>query len=267
MKQSVVILGARGSVPRNEAEFLRYGGATTCVVLRLAGQVVVLDAGTGMLNLANCLQEHETEIPVLLSHSHVDHILGLLMCPAVFDKKRTFDIYAAVRNGMKAEEQIRTLMSPPLWPIGPEVLPACLEFHDLPAGLMLGPIQVETMEGAHPGGVTLMRLNGGGKSVGFMTDCTLTNALFPKLTDFFRNCDLLLCDGQYSEQEWKHRANFGHSTWTEAARLGVESGAKQVRIIHHDPDHTDAELDAAEQELLKIHPQCAFACEGEEIVL
>lgn len=267
MKQSVVILGARGSVPRNEAEFLRYGGATTCIVLRLLGQLLVLDAGTGLLNLVDYLQDQETEIPVLLSHSHVDHMMGLLMCPVVFDERRKIDVYAATRNGMTAEEQVRALMSPPLWPIGPEVLPVYMTFHELPAVLTLGPIEVETMDGIHPGGVTLMRLSGEGKRIGFMTDCTLTKELFPKLTDFFRDCDLLLCDGQYSEEEWKYKSGFGHSTWTEAARLGAECGAKQVRIIHHDPERTDIELNAAAQELLSIHPQCAFARAGEEIVL
>lgn len=267
MKQSVIILGARGSVPRNEAEFLYYGGATTCIMLRISGQIVVVDAGTGLLKLVDYLQEQETEIPVLISHPHVDHMMGLLMCPVVFDKRRKLDIYAATRNGMNTEDQVRVLMSPPLWPIGPEALPAHMTFQELSADLTLGPIRVETMDGIHPGGITLMRLSGGGKRIGFVTDCTLTKELFSKLTDFFRDCDLLLCDGQYSEAEWNHRGGFGHSTWIEAARLGAECGAKQVRIIHHDPERTDIELNAAAQELLNIHPQCAFARAGEEIML
>lgn len=267
MRESVVILGVRGSVSRNEERFLRYGGATTCIFLRLSDQIAVLDAGTGILNLPDVLKDHELEIPLLLSHPHVDHLLGLPMCPAVFDTKRCFHIYAASRNGMGAREQVQCLMSPPLWPITSEQLPAQMEFHELPTSMSFGSIQVETMEGIHPGGVTLMRLTGGGKSVGFITDCTLTGEIFPKVAEFVRDCDLLLCDGQYNEQEWPHRATYGHSTWIAAARLGAESGAKQMRIIHHDPARTDAELDAAAGELLKIHPKCAFARAGEEIEL
>lgn len=267
MRDSVVILGARGSVPTNKEEFHRYGGATTCIFLRLAGQIVVLDAGTGILNLPDVLREDELEIPLLLSHPHVDHILGFLLCPTVFDRRRRFDVYAATRNGVDTEGQIRRLMSPPLWPVGPEVFPARVDFHPLPDRLTIGPVQVETMEGVHPGGVALMRLSGAGKRVGFVTDCTLTKELFPKVTDFFRDCDLLLCDGQYREDEWAHRADFGHSTWTDAARLGAQSGAKLTRIIHHDPTRTDEELDAAQQELQKIYPQCGFARAGEEIVV
>ena len=46
-----IILGARGSVPVSAPEFSAYGGATTCVYLRLAEQSVILDAGTGILRL------------------------------------------------------------------------------------------------------------------------------------------------------------------------------------------------------------------------
>ena len=101
----------------------------------------------------------------------------------------------------------------------------------------------------------------------FATDCTLTDSLLPALTDFARDCDLLLCDGQYSDAEWPARAGFGHSTWTSVARLGRDCGAKQVRVIHHDPAHTDALLDGAAEELRRIHPNCAFARAGEEVLL
>lgn len=267
MKQTVVILGARGSVPVSGERFVRYGCATTCVFLRLAGQPVVLDAGTGILNLPGVLRENEREIPLLLSHPHTDHLLGLPMCPLAFDPSRRFVLYARTRKGMDTAAQTARLISPPLWPVGLDTLPAEFQFRELPTAFSLGAVTVETMEGVHPGGVSLLRLTGGGKRVVFATDCTLTDALLPRLTDLARDCDLLLIDGQYSEVEWPARKTFGHSTWTAAAHLGAVCGAKRVRIIHHDPDRTDRELDGAAAELTEIHPDCAFAREGEEIAL
>ena len=264
---SVAILGARGSVSVSGGDFQRCGGATTCVLVRLAGQAVILDAGTGLMNISPLLEEEERHIPLLLSHPHADHLLGLPMCPLLFRTDFQLDVYAACRNGLDAEAQVRALMSPPLWPVGPERLAASLTFHDLPSRLELGAVTVDTMEGVHPGGVSLMRLTGGGRRVVFATDCTLTDSLLPKLTDFARDCDLLLCDGQYSDAEWSARASFGHSTWTAVARLGRDCGAKQVRVIHHDPTHTDALLDGAAEELHRIHPHCGFARAGEEVLL
>lgn len=264
---SVTILGARGSVPVSGGEFVGYGGATTCVLVRLAGQCVVLDAGTGLLSLPPLLGSEERRVPLLLSHPHADHLLGLPLCPLLFRPDFRLEVYAARRQGMGAEEQVRALMSPPLWPVGPESLPSPPVFYQLPAQLELGGITVESMEGVHPGGVSLLRLTGGGRRVIFVTDCTLTDGLLPRLTDFARDCDLLLCDGQYSDAEWPDRAEFGHSTWTAAARLGRACGAKQVRVIHHDPARTDRELDAAAAQLRCIHPDCVFARAGEEVLL
>lgn len=267
MKASVVILGTRGSMPVSGEPFLRYGGATTCIFIRLGDQAIVLDCGTGMMDLPKALQKDEKQLTVLLSHSHADHLLGLPMCPAVFDPAKKIDIYGAVRNGRDVRQQVCALLAPPLWPVGPEQLPASISFHDLPASFCLGDVTVDSMDGDHPGGVSLFRLTGGGKRIVCMTDCTLSEEMLPKLTEFARDCDLLLCDGQYSQQEWKGRERFGHSTWTLAAQLGAECGAKTVRIIHHDPFRTDAQLDGAAEELTAIHKNCAFARAGEELLL
>ena len=267
METSVVILGARGSVPVSGEPFLRYGGATTCVFLRFGDQVIILDCGTGMMELPKVLQKEDRKLTVLLSHPHVDHLLGLPLCPVVFDPTKIIDIYGADRNGKDIRQQICAFLTPPLWPVGPEQFPANITFQNLPDTLYLGNVEVETVEGIHPGGVSLIRLTGGGKHIVYMTDCTLTEGILPKLTEFARNCDLLLCDGQYSLQEWKGREHFGHSTWVAAAQLGAACGAKTVRIIHHDPSRTDVQLDSAMQELIAIHRNCAFAQAGEQLQL
>ena len=267
MKDTVSILGTRGSVPVHLPVFLQHGGATTSVFVRLAGQPIVLDAGTGLLDLDKVLLPGETDLPLLISHFHVDHILGLPLCPLVFDPQRRFRIYAATHGSVTAQEKLRSLMSPPLWPVRPEELPAQIDFHDIASGFSLGEVRVDTMEGIHPGGVTLFRLRAGGKCIVFITDCTLTEQFFPKAVDFARDCDLLLCDGQYSEEEWPSRRTFGHSTWTAAAQLGAACGAKTVRIMHHDPTRTDDALNSAVPGLQRIHQNCGFARAGEEIPL
>lgn len=267
MKPSVCILGTRGSVPVDRKDCLRYGGGTICVFLRLADQPVILDAGTGILELPYVLNAHENVIPVLLSHSHMDHLMGLPMCPVLFDRQKSLQIYGSSRNGLAVRDQVLQLMSPPLWPVPLEDVGASVTFHDVKASFDLGPIRVDTMEGNHPGGVTLFRLSAEEKSVVYITDCTLSDDLFGEVARFAADCDLLLCDGQYREDEWPDRKAFGHSTWTTAARLAVAANAKQVRIIHHDPFRTDAELDAATKELTDLHPECRFACAGERIQL
>ena len=263
----VKLLGTRGSMACAGADYVRYGGRTTCVLVRLGGQTIVLDAGTGLMALPSELLPEEKHLTMLLTHPHADHLLGFPVCCTLFDSGVSAEIYAAERNGLDAKTQVERFMSPPLWPIMPDAMGAALTFRPLGETLQLGDVTVDTMEGIHPGGVTLLRIRSGGKNIVFASDCTLTDELFSALTEFARGCDLLLCDGQYSDAEWAQRADFGHSRWTDAARLGTACGAKNVRIIHHDPDHTDESLDRALDEIRAICPAGALAYDGEEINL
>ncbi len=265
-KSSAMILGARGSVPISSSDFASYGGATTCILVRLGGQYIVLDAGTGILQLPPQVLA-QPQLTLLLTHAHLDHLNGLSMCPYVMKRGNVLDIYANLSDGSDIGAVLRKLYSPPVWPVLPEQLPAELRYHILPDQMELGDITVTTIDGIHPGGVKLIRLQCGGKAVVFATDCTLSDELYTQVVDFAKDCDLLLCDGQYSAAEWTARSGYGHNTWHRAAQLGRDCGAGQICIIHHDPTHTDDILDAASKEVRTIHPACRFAHEGEVIAL
>jgi phosphoribosyl 1,2-cyclic phosphodiesterase len=235
--------------------------------LRADEQYVVLDAGTGLMSLPEEAMRSPS-LPLLLTHPHVDHLLGFPLSPCVMRKGFQLDVYAAEREGLDAEAQVRRLLSPPLWPVGPEVLPADIRFHDLPQLLHLGAFTVENMEGWHPGGVSLLRLDAFGKRIVFATDCTLDEYLMPKLAEFGRGCDLLLIDGQYMSDEWLTRSGFGHNTWEFVTRFAHEEGVPKLRIIHHDPQRTDDMLDCEAEKLHEIcGPEYDFAKEGEVIAL
>lgn len=266
MADYATILGARGSLPVCGPEYDAYGGATTCVLLRLGGKTVLLDAGTGLMTLPESAMELP-ELPLLLTHAHADHLLALALCPYVMRPGHRLDVYLKPRGGLDGAAQAERLFSPPLWPVKLDMLPAEIRFRPLESGTEIGGIRVDAIEGDHPGGVSLLRLSAGGKSVAFLTDCSLTGENLPGYARFARGCDLLLVDGQYSPQEWETRKDFGHSTWVMAARLARESGAAAARIIHHDPGRTDAMLDAAAAEVAAVCPGCAFARQGETIPL
>ncbi|MBQ1435159.1 MAG: MBL fold metallo-hydrolase [Clostridia bacterium] len=266
MDNTVIILGARGSVPVSGEDFRRFGGATTCVLVKMAGQYIILDCGTGILKLPREAMSCPS-LSVIISHAHADHIIGLAMCPYIFRDEASVDIYGASRGELDIKAQLERIFSPPTWPVGTDDLPARMSFHELGKSFYIDKIKVETKEGVHPGGVSLIRLSCEGKSVVFMTDTTLTAKNMPEYAEFAKNCDLLLCDGQYSDEEWLRRRSFGHSTWTAAARLGREANAGAVRIIHHDPSRTDEAFSDAANALLSIHPCSSFAYEEEVILL
>ena len=189
------------------------------------------------------------------------------MFPEAFRKDFCINIYGAERGCLTVREQIESLMAPPLWPVGPMQLPAEFRFYSVQKQFTVSGVEIETMEGTHPGGVSILRLSIGRKRIIFMTDCTITGKNRDKLLDFCLNCDLLLCDGQYSDEEWTTRSAFGHNTWNEAARFARDCGAKCTRIIHHDPAHSDETLDNANKQVRMICATCALAFDGEEMTL
>lgn len=263
---SVTILGARGSAPVSGEQYRKYGGATTCFLIETGSCPIVIDAGTGLMNLPERVLRRD-QLSLFLTHTHADHIMGFPICKYVLSRDKRLDVYAAHRGSMTAREQVGCLMSPPLWPVGPELMPSDIHFHDLASMMFLKDYVIYSIDGIHPGEVSLFRIEANNKSVVIATDCTFKSDFSQTFEDFARNCDLLLCDGQYTEDEYRPRESFGHSSWNMAAETAKRCGAKKLLIVHHDPYHTDDELNAASDELHLLEPNFDFAVEGQVIYL
>src|SRR6478672_5634224 len=87
----VKLWGVRGSIPVPGPTTLQYGGNTTCVELRADGEIVILDAGTGIRALGAALEGEFGQKPInvslLITHMHWDHIQGFpFFAPCYSDK-------------------------------------------------------------------------------------------------------------------------------------------------------------------------------------
>ncbi|MEG1947207.1 MAG: MBL fold metallo-hydrolase [Lachnospiraceae bacterium] len=264
----VRLLGSRGTIPICGDKYKKYGGATSCVLIQLGGETILLDAGTGLLFIKEYLKESEKSIHILLSHPHLDHLQGMPICPICFEKDFNIAVYAVPHGELSAQQQIEALMCPPLWPVGVWAFTAEVSFHDIiTSTFFIGKVKVEHIQGSHPGGCTLFRLSFNGKSIVYATDFEQDTDADQRLDAFAKGCDLFLCDGQYTQEEFLSRRGFGHSTWNFAAQMGARCGAKETKIIHHAVYRTDKELDHAMEEIRLSYPNCSFARSREEIVL
>lgn len=269
----VSLLGVRGSVPVSGNGYMLFGGATTCVRIDFGGRTLFLDAGTGLLKSGR----PEGDTAILLTHAHIDHLMGLTAWAPLFsfDKGRggtRISIVAAPRFFLHTRQQLSTLMTPLLWPVGPESYSPLVEFEDLSAPFFLGDLSVTGTEGKHPGGCMIYKVsapaeNGKPKSLVFATDCELTEKTCTALSHFAENCDLLLVDGQYTDREYEKHRGWGHSSLSMAARFAGECGAARTVLIHHDPMHDDRRLAEMEESLAAMLPGGSLGREGEVIVL
>ena len=64
------------------------------------------------------------------------------------------------------------------------------------------------------------------------------------LVEFVRGADLLIADGQYTDLEYPKHVGWGHPRATTVVDLAVLAGVKQLALFHHDPMHSDADVEA-----------------------
>lgn len=268
----ITVLGARGSIPVGGREYMEYGGATSCVLIETDDQALFLDAGTGIMNAPDI---GDRSISVIITHPHIDHLIGLTFCPYLMNRDRHIDIYGAVRDGLGIDEQYGRLIGQPFWPLTIPQYPSDACFHDLTGPMMIGDISVTFMESNHPGGGLVIRADHDGHSVVYATDYEHGESLHggehpvecscDTLEEFARDTDLLIYDAQFTDEEYPSYRGFGHSTVSEGLKVMRESGARSIRFVHHDPRHDDEMLRAMEDAVKS--DKVSFAREGDVIVI
>ena len=264
MKQdgmSVEFLGTRGSVPVFGQSFQIFGGATSCVRVLAGRQEIYLDAGSGMVNVAPM---RDTDIAILLTHPHIDHLLGLSFFEGLSQPGRKIRLYMKEREGRGLAQVLDTLYAPPFWPIAISEYPAEVQMmDDLPPAISLEEVQVRSMEGNHPGGSTILRLDYKEASLVFATDFERTDEKLQELIRFAEGASLLIYDGAYSEEEYTRKKGFGHSTFEKGIYVAEQAAVKQLAITHYSPHHNDEELLDMEAACHRLRKDSFFARCGE----
>lgn len=269
----VRVWGSRGSLPVSGESFQIFGGNTTCVEMRCGDQILLFDAGSGLLPAGVALKaENAKAVHLFFSHCHYDHIIGLPFFPMLFDPKASVAIWSGHLAGkMTTAEMILGFMKAPWLPVGDEVFRSRLVTHDFAAGDELRPypdVLIRTAHLNHPGGATGYRVEWAGRAVAILTDVEHTPGILdPDILALISGCDLFLYDSTYVEGEMECFRGFGHSSWQHAILLAQKAGVPQVAFIHHAPCRTDAELLASEQQAKSVLPGAFFARDGQIIDL
>lgn len=268
-RDKVIILGARGSIPVNGEKYAVYGGATSCVLLKTESDIVLLDAGSGILKLSDSYRRYGKRLHIFLSHYHIDHMMGLMMSPLLFDKDMEVVFYAP-GGKEKIFFALQAMMKRPLWPVGPEVFCADIRYasvEETPCRLKESSMTVKAMPVEHPGGAYAYRFDWAGRRIVYATDCELDTEGGLHMQAFAQNADLLIIDAQYTAEEYEEHRGFGHSYVEMSASVIAGSHAKRGLLFHHAPERTDAQIAKLHKKLQQKFPQAGFAREGDVIQL
>jgi phosphoribosyl 1,2-cyclic phosphodiesterase len=261
--------GVRGTVPCPGPNTVRYGGNTPCIEVMCGGERLIFDAGTGIRALgaslggANDLKSH-----IFLTHTHMDHIAGFPFFRPAYNKNNSFQIWAgnlAAQNG-NIRSVLSAIMSRPIFPVPLRIMHACMAFHDFHAGDTLNPLPevvVRTAPLNHPDGATGYRIDYAERSICYVTDTEHREGVLDEtIIELIGGSDIVIYDSTYTEAQYPDYRGWGHSTWAEGARLCDAASAGRLIAFHHDPDHSDADLDRIAEDMERARPGSLVASEG-----
>jgi phosphoribosyl 1,2-cyclic phosphodiesterase len=257
------IWGCRGTLASPGPETVRYGGQTSCIVLDLDdGSLLILDAGTGIRRYGMSLAGRDVRrVDLLITHLHTDHIEGLRFFPPFLDPMVEFRIWGPPAPLKGLEQRLAPFFSPPFFPVHLRNIPSRPRFLEVPPDpWTIGSALVSAQPIKHPGPAVGYRIEEAGRALAYLPDhepalgqdlATIEDRWISGL-GLARDADLLVHDGQYTATEYEARVGWGHSRTADAVTFAARAGARRLVLFHHDPLHTDEQLDAMLAETLEL---------------
>ncbi len=248
------IWGSRGSLAAPGPDTVRYGGNTSCVEVRTSdGEVIVLDAGTGMRALGIQLEgEGVRRVHVLLSHLHMDHVQGLGFFRPLFRDDVEVHLWGPPSTVQPLDERIAMYLSPPLFPVSLSEIPSRIVFHDAAdEQFVIGDATVTATNVAHQGPTVGYRIEEPGGAIAYIPDHEPAigvdlRSLGPSWISghaLAHDVDVLLHDSQYSEDEYPNHVGWGHCSIEHVVTFAELAAVRRLVLFHHDPLHTDDDLE------------------------
>ena len=282
--------GTRGSIPtpsNPDAPTHKYGGDTTCVSLEWGQDgLLIVDAGTGIRRAGfHWLRAGRKNFTLLFTHGHWDHLQGFPFFAPAYIEGNTIEILSPRLlnrpSGNLVQKALFAQQEEPYFPAGFPELKAKFTFREVQPGEEMKfasgreTVRVQSALTRHPGGCFAYRFDGPGRggerSLVFATDNEPPIDPASPLIKLTRGADLLICDGQYTDEEHEKRRGWGHGTPSLCLQEAVIAKAKRLLVTHFDPGHPDPQLEKMEDELIaagrKQGLEAAFARQNQQFEL
>jgi len=278
--------GVRGSIAAPGAKTGYFGGNTSCVEVSEGVHSLILDAGTGLRPLGHKFA-HRKKMPrhlhLLLSHYHLDHLVGLPFFRPLYQKGVELHLYGPKGYRQSVRQIIATLFKKEYFPVPLAQLPAKLRLHSLgETSTKIKPFSVQSFFINHPGRTLGYVIQSKGHRVAYITDHEPIRmakhlrgqspaAYEQRLLQHLEGVDLLIHDAQYTDRQYLQFKGWGHSPWSYGVSLAERAGIPHVILFHHDPENDDRilkrEFRRFKRGRRRKNPKLELAREGKVIQL
>jgi len=253
--------GSRGSIPVSGKDYLKYGGDTTCIEIRTkSGDIIIIDAGTGIRRLGNQLiEENLHKYNFIFTHAHWDHLMGFPYFKPLYSGRSEFIMHKCPFHSKFVETILSKVMTPPNFPVRYSDLKANIAYSDAcPTTFEIGSVTITPIPLSHPNNGSGYKFTEDGKTFIFLTDNELGFIHQGGLTvksyiEFSAEADLLIHDAEYTPEEYERHKEWGHSAYSQTLSLAFEAGVEKLGLFHLNPERSDSEMN----ELVEICRQTA----------
>ncbi len=290
--------GVTGTVPSpsvvtSTGSARRACGNTTCIEISWPGQTVIYDAGSGFLAFGESIlaelavdSRRSTRIDLILSHPHLDHLMGLVFGALTYDPRLRIHLWASPAT----LEALNILLNPASPTSRIYFPPTFIEMKGLAdrntvvpgSTFELGEAKVQTIALRHPGSCMGFRLTIGNKSIVLASDHEHPRqGVDEELAKFSEGADLIYTEGQYTRDEYEGltslgagppvpRKGWGHSTMEDCLATAMAAGCGHLVLGHHDPIRPPESFGIHQARLIAMAEarlRLSMAIEGETLTL
>ena len=272
--------GVRGSYPNANKNFLKFGGNTSCVEVRCGKQLIILDAGTGIIDIGNDIKKGDFEqkqTTIILSHIHQDHIQGLQFYKPLFDKNSTINLFGLNKSNEDLKTTLKNILFDTVFPLNLDEIKSDFKINNFSQNEVIliyqdgktekidisdknikvneNVVKISSYKTAHPkDGCLCIKIEYNNKTLVYATDKENSEDE-TDFINFAKNCNCLIHDAQYTQEEYNSKAQpkkgYGHSTFKMAEETFNKIGAKKLFFFHYDPDYDDKKLTDIEKTFAK----------------
>jgi phosphoribosyl 1,2-cyclic phosphodiesterase len=209
---------------------------------------IILDLGTGLRFFGEAMVGDEPlRALALVTHLHWDHTQGLPFFTPINRVGARLDVHAPKQSSGSVSEMFDEFMRPPYFPVRVSDLRGDIAFHDTSnTELQWGRAKVTVRDVPHVGETNGYRIEIDGMVIAYISDHQQpveSDEVAGPVLELCRDADLLIHDAQYEPAEFALKSDWGHCTIGYAVRVAAEAGAKRLVLFHHDPSHTDEDVD------------------------